>query len=119
MVPGFAGVSVAMVALAISAFLELSYAWYVALFFLAVALQSLTGGSVQTIGADVAPSEARGMFLGVWRLTGQLGTTLSPVVFAVLADALNFGSSFLFVAGSAAVVAFLLIFYVRETRTTT
>ncbi|HZS64445.1 MAG TPA: MFS transporter [Xanthobacteraceae bacterium] len=117
MVPGFAGVALAMVALAVSAFAGLSYAWYVALFFLAVALQSLTGGSVQTVGADVAPAEGRGMFLGVWRLTGQLGTTFSPVIFAILADALNFGSSFLFVAASAAVVASLLIFYVPETRT--
>lgn len=119
MVPGFAGVAIAMAALAISAFLYFSYAWYVVLFFLAVALQALTGGSVQTIGADVAPPEARGMFLGVWRLTGQCGATLSPILFAVLADALNYGSSFLFVAASAAVVAFLLIFYVPETRTTT
>jgi MFS family permease len=116
MVPGFAGAAIAMVALAISAFLHLSYAWYVALFFSAVAVQSLTGGSIQTIGADVAPPEARGMFLGVWRLTGQGGATLSPILFAVLADELNYGSSFLFVAASAAVVACLLIFYVPETR---
>jgi MFS family permease len=119
MVPGFAGAAIAMVALAISAFMHLSYAWYVVLFFAGVALQGLTGGSIQTVGADVAPPEARGMFLGLWRLTGQGGATLSPILFAVLAAQLNYGSSFLFVAASAAVVAFLLIFYVPETRTTT
>jgi MFS family permease len=119
MVPGFAGVAVSMVALAISAFIPLSYAWYVALFFCGVALQSLTGGSIQTVGADVAPPEARGMFLGLWRLVGQGGSTLSPILFAVIAAQLNYGSAFLFVAASAAVVAFLLIFYVPETRTTT
>jgi MFS family permease len=119
MVPGFAGTAIAMVALALSAFFHFSYAWYVVLFFLGVALQGLTGGSIQTVGADVAPPEARGMFLGLWRLTGQGGATLSPILFALLADQLSYGSSFLFIAASAAVVAFLLIFYVPETRTTT
>ncbi len=119
MVPGFSGVAIAMVALAVSAFLELSLAWYVSLFFLTVALQSLTGGSIQTVGADVAPPEARGTFLGLWRFVGQGGATVSPIVFALLADHLNYGSSFLFTAASAAAVAFLLIRYVPETRTST
>jgi MFS family permease len=117
MIPGFGGVAIAMAALAVSAFVPLSFAWYVVLFFFAVATQALTGSSIQTVGADVAPAEARGMFLGVWRLTGQGGVTLSPILFAVIAEALGYGPSFLFVAASAAVVAFLLIFYVPETRT--
>lgn len=116
MIPGFAGVAVAMSALAVSAFAHLSLAWYVALFLLAVALQALTGGSVQTVGADVAPPEARGTFLGIWRFTGQGGNALSPIIFALLADQVSYGSSFLFTAASAAVVAFLLIRYIPETR---
>ena len=117
MIPGFGGVAITMAALAVCAFIPLSYAWYVALFFLAVAAQALTGSSIQTVGADVAPPEARGMFLGVWRLTGQGGATISPILFAVIAETLGYGSSFVFVAASAAVVAALLIFYVPETRT--
>jgi MFS family permease len=116
MVPGFAGAAVAMVALAVSAFLHLSLTWYVALFFLGIAVQALTGGSIQTVGADVAPPEARGTFLGLWRFTGQGGATLSPIVFAVLADQVNYGTAFLFIAASAAAVAYLLILYVPETR---
>jgi MFS family permease len=117
MVPGFTGVAVAMLALAASAFLHLSLAWYVALFLIGIAVQALTGGSVQTVGTDVAPPEARGTFLGLWRFAGQGGTMLGPIVFAVLADELNYGSSFLFIAGSAAVVAFLIVRYLPETRT--
>jgi MFS family permease len=117
MVPGFVGVTIAMVALAVSAFAHLSLAWYVALFLVGVALQALTGGSIQTVGTDVAPPEARGTFLGLFRFTGQGGVALSPIIFAFLAD-VNYGSSFLFVAASAAVVAFLLIRHVPETRTT-
>jgi MFS family permease len=117
MVPGFGGVTIAMAALAVSAFAHLSLAWYVVLFLLGVTVQSLTGGSIQTVGADVAPPEARGTFLGLWRFTGQGGAALSPIVFAVLADQVSYGSSFLFTSASAAVVAFLLIRYVPETRT--
>lgn len=118
MVPGFTGVAIAMTALAASAFLHLSLAWYVALFIFGVGMQALTGGSIQTVGADVAPPEARGTFLGLWRFTGQGGATLSPIAFAFLADQVNYGSSFLFTAASAAAVAFLLVCYVPETRTT-
>ncbi|HUZ67872.1 MAG TPA: MFS transporter, partial [Beijerinckiaceae bacterium] len=116
MVPGFAGVALAMAALAASAFLRFPFAAYVGLFLVAVALQALTGGSIQTVGADVAPPEARGKFLGLWRFAGQSGAALSPIVFAVLAQEASYGSAFLFVAGSASVVAFLLIRHVPETR---
>jgi MFS family permease len=115
MVPGFTGVMVAMAALAVAAYVPLPLVWYVVLFLIAVAVQSLTGGSIQTVGADVAPPEARGMFLGLWRFTGQGGQSLSPVIFALLAAQVNYGSAFLFTAVSAAVVAFLLIRYVPET----
>jgi MFS family permease len=119
MVPGFTGVTFTMLALAASAFFHLSLAWYVTLFLIGIAVQALTGGSVQTVGTDVAPPEARGTFLGLWRFAGQGGTMLSPIVFAVLADELNYGTSFLFISGSAAVVAYLIVRYIPETRTVT
>ena len=117
MVPGFSGMAIAMVALAVSAFVPLSLAWYVALFFLAVAMQSLTGGSIQTIGVDVAPPQARGRFLGLWRFIGQGGAAIGPIVFALLADHVNYTSSFLFTAAAAVVVAYLIIRHIPETRT--
>ncbi|HEX4195168.1 MAG TPA: MFS transporter [Stellaceae bacterium] len=115
MVPGFTGVTIAMALLAVSAFAHLSLAWYVGLFLLGVATQALTGGSVQTVGADVAPAEARGTFLGIWRFTGQGGVALGPIIFALVADQVDYGTAFLFTSSCAAVVAFLLIRYVPET----
>jgi MFS family permease len=115
MVPGFAGVTLTMLLLATTAFLQLSLVWYVATFLAAVAAQSLTGGSVQTIGADVAPPDARGLFLGVWRFTGQLGQTLGPLAFGFLAERTGYGSSFVFVAAAALVTALLLLTLVPET----
>ena len=115
MVPGFTGVTIAMALLAVSAYAHLSLTWYVGLFLLGVATQALTGGSVQTGGADVAPAEARGTFLGIWRFTGQGGVALGPIIFALVADTVDYGTAFLFTSCCAAVVAFLLIRYVPET----
>jgi MFS family permease len=116
MVPGFTGVSLSMAALAISAFFHLSLVWYVVLFLIGVATQSLTGGSVQTVGADVAPPEARGTFLGLWRFSGQGGAAISPIMFALLADNINYGTAFMFITLCAAVVAYLLMWHIPETR---
>jgi MFS family permease len=114
-IPGFAGLAVAMIGLGVCAFLQLPFFWYVALFLIGIALYALTSGSIQTLGTDVAPPEGRGAFLGLWRFVGQGGSALSPILFAVFADQLNYGSSFLFMAASATTVAFLLVRYVPET----
>ena len=116
MVPGFTGVAIATTALAVSAFAELSLAWYVVLFLFCIVMQSLTGGSIQTVGADVAPPEARGTFLGLWRFTGQGGSALGPILFALLADQVSYGWAFLSMTASAMAVAFLIIRYIPETR---
>jgi MFS family permease len=63
------------------------------------------------VGADVAPDEGRGTFLGMWRFTGLSGSTLSPTIFALLAAQVSYGASFLFNAVTALVVAVLLIRY--------
>ena len=116
MIPGFLGVAFSLAALAVSAFLHLDLYWYVALFLLAVITQSLTGGSVQTIGADVAPPNARGRFLGFWQFTGQGGQTLGPIAFALLADTVGHGAGFLFTASCALGVVTLLVFAIPHTR---
>ena len=115
MIPGFTGMTVGMVLIAVTALLHLSLLWYVAAFLFTVVTQSLTSGSVQTVGADVAPPEARGMFLGLWRFTGQVGTSVSPLAFAFLADAAGYPSAFIFVAIAALAAAVLLIVFVPET----
>jgi MFS family permease len=115
MVPGFLGVTVTMLLLAATAFLHLPLRWYIPAFLLAVLAQALTGSSVQTVGADVAPPNARGTFLGLWRFTAQVGTSLSPMAFALLADKAGYGYSFVFVSAAALAVGYLLIKHVPET----
>ncbi|HEY6494245.1 MAG TPA: MFS transporter [Trebonia sp.] len=114
MVPGFAGVAITMGLLAVVAIVHISLGWYLVIFLTGIAFQSLTGGAIQTIGADVAPPEARGMFLGLWRFTGQGGTAISPVMFAFLSSAVNYGASFAFISVSALAVAYLVARHVPE-----
>jgi MFS family permease len=116
MIPGFLSVACSLAALAVSAYLQLNIYWYVALFLLAVVTQSLTGGSVQTIGADVAPPKARGTFLGLWQFTGQGGQTLGPIAFAFLASTVSNGTAFVFSACCALGVVTLLVFAIPRTR---
>jgi MFS family permease len=118
MIPGFFAVSLSLSALAVSAYLHLNVYWYVALFLVAVTTQSLTGGSVQTIGADVAPPQARGTFLGLWQFTGQGGQTLGPILFALLASAVSPTAAFIFTASCALVVLALLVVAIPRTRAT-
>lgn len=108
MVPGFAGVGLAMVGLAIAAALHLSLVWYAVIFFLGTAAQGLTSGSVQTIGVDVAPETGRGTFLGIWRFTGQGGVAIGPIVFALLAEQLDYAWGFAFIALAASGAVYLL-----------
>lgn len=118
MIPGFLSVSISLAALAASAYLHLNLAWYVVLFLLAVTTQSLTGGSVQTIGADVAPPNARGTFLGLWQFTGQGGQTIGPIIFALLADTVSPGAAFVFTSCCALGVLTLLVVAIPRSRAT-
>jgi MFS family permease len=49
----------------------------------------LGSGTIMTLGADLAPPEAVGEFLGVWRLIGDGGSMGGPVLVGALADALS------------------------------
>jgi MFS family permease len=114
MVPGFFGLGIVTVGMAVSAILFWPFTAYLALFLLAVTSLGFTSGSIQTVGADVAPPEARGMFLGLWRFAGQAGTAGSPMLFAFLADRTGYGSSFIMVSMAAAIVGYLMLFRVPE-----
>lgn len=49
-------------------------------------------GMVMTLGADHAPRHGRAHFLGVWRLTVDIGSSLGPVLLSFLAGSLSLAS---------------------------
>ena len=46
----------------------------------------LGSGSMMTLGADLAPRRARGEFLGIWRLVGDVGHMGGPIVVGQVAE---------------------------------
>lgn len=72
-------------------------------------------GTMMTIGADLAPPDAVGEFLGVWRLIGDGGTMGGPVLVGALADALTLPLATLAIAAVGAAAALTFAYGVPET----
>ena len=76
---------------------------------------SLMSGSMQTLGTDIAPPDARGRFFGVVRLVSHIGGVLSPVVFALLSEGVSFTAAFLFLASTGFTASLVVALLVKET----
>jgi MFS family permease len=73
-------------------------------------------GTMMTLGADLAPKEATGEFLGVWRLIGDSGQFLGPTVVGVIAGLLSLQGSAWALSAIGVAAALTLALLVRETR---
>lgn len=101
------------------ALLPLTYGYYS---LLAVALMSglangLGTGLLLTLGSDLAPSQGRGEFLGIWRLIGDLGHAGGPLMIGVLIELVTLGAAAVSVAGIGMIGAIVLYRLVDETLT--
>jgi MFS family permease len=80
---------------------------------------SMMAGTMQTLGADLAPEDARGKFFGVSRLIAEGGSAMNPASFGVMtatiAGAGGFAGAFAITAVSAFVTAGVIGFGLRET----
>jgi MFS family permease len=72
-------------------------------------------GTMMTLGADLAPREATGEFLGVWRLIGDVGATGGPLVVGGIADLVGLTLSAFTLSGVGVLAAVTLVLFVRET----
>jgi MFS family permease len=115
MVPGFIAIGLGLIFLATSAGWHWSLASFIVGFFWVHAGHSVTSGSMQVVGSDMAPPAARGRFFGFWRLIGEVGGLVSPALFAAIADQVAYGAAFLLFAICSFATAALLSFSVRET----
>ncbi|HEX2261436.1 MAG TPA: hypothetical protein VHJ56_07360, partial [Candidatus Binatia bacterium] len=77
--------------------------------------QSVTAGSMQVLGSDMAPAVARGRFFGFWRLIGEIGGLISPALFALVAEQIAYSAAFALFALCALATSALLAFSVKET----
>ncbi len=75
----------------------------------------LGSGTMMTLGADLAPREAMGEFLGIWRLIGDGGALGGPLLVGSIADALALGPAVFVIATVGIAAAGVLGFFVPET----
>ncbi len=73
-------------------------------------------GSMMTLGADLAPPHLTGEFLGVWRLIGDSGRAVSPIIVGAVADAVGIVITSGAIAGLGVIAATTLAIFVHETR---
>ena len=85
-VPGFSSYAVAAVLMSFTAFFPLPFEYFVFTYVLMQAAQGTTGGTMQVLGSDLSPANARGRFFAIWRMITHGGGAISPAVFAFVAD---------------------------------
>jgi MFS family permease len=115
MVPGFAFIAFGLMFLALSAEWHWSLASFIGAFLWIHCGHSVTAGSMQVLGSDMAPAVARGRFFGFWRLVGEIGSLVSPALFALVAEQIDYSVAFGLFGLCALATAILLAFSVRET----
>lgn len=83
------GLSVGLIALALTHDLETSLGWYIGIaLFLALA-NGLSAGILMTLGADLADPRNPAPFLGAWRFTTDLGGAGAPILVTALTAAFS------------------------------
>ena len=115
MVPGFFLIASGLIFLASTAQWHWGLGYFIVGFFWIHGSQSMTSGSMQVLGSDMAPPMARGRFFGFWRLIGEIGSLISPALFALTAEQLAYSAAFGLFAFCSLATAALLAFSVRET----
>ncbi len=75
----------------------------------------LGSGSMMTLGADLAPLDKRGEFLGVWRLIGDTGAMGGPLVGGSVADLFVLPVAARVISGAGLLAALLFTLLVPET----
>jgi len=75
----------------------------------------LGSGTMMTLGADLAPADARGEFLGMWSLIGDAGFMLGPSVAGAVAGLLALPTAALVMGSSGVIASAIFLFLVPET----
>ena len=115
MVPGFVLMALGLFFLAGGAGWHWGFSYFIGGFFWVHCGHAVTSGSMQVLGSDMAPANARGRFFGFWRLIGEIGSLVSPAIFGFVADHGSYAAAFTMTGLFALATAALLTFSVKET----
>lgn len=115
MVPGFGLMALGLFFLSGGAGWQWGFTYFIGGFLWVHCGQAVTAGSMQVLGSDMAPANARGRFFGFWRLIGEIGSLVSPALFGFVADHASYAAAFGMTGLFALATAALLTFSVKET----
>lgn len=113
-VPGLALFSLSMVWFALTAANHWGYWAFVVGFVWMQLIGAGLSGSMQTIGTDFAPPQARGRFFGIGRMVSQGGFMANPLSFSAFVAVSGYAAAFTFLAGTGLVSAAILGFLIKE-----
>ena len=75
----------------------------------------LSSGTMMTLGADLAPKQGRGEFLGLWRLIGDAGRSGGPAIVGAVADLVVLQAAAPVIAGAGFIAGLIFLLFVPET----
>ena len=102
--PGFVSYGIALVIMSLTAFFPLPMSFFLACYVLVQATAGTTVGTMQVLGADLAPSSNKGRFFAIWRMLAQAGSLAAPAAYALIAEHVSYGVGFLYLAACSSVV---------------
>ena len=118
-VPGALMVGTGISLMTVTAAFELPFTAFMGAFVWINVGVSMMAGTMQTLGTDIAPPNARGRFFGVNRLVAEAGSMANPASFGIMtvlvAGAGGFAGSFAIMGAAAFVAAGMVGFFLKET----
>jgi MFS family permease len=114
--PGFTAYAIAVAFMSLTAFYPLPMSYFLATYVLVQATAGTTGGTMQVLGTDLSPQKNRGRFFAIWRTIAQLGATVSPAIYGLIAEHAGFGIAFLYLSFCAVGVVLGLSWVLGDTR---
>jgi MFS family permease len=113
-VPGFSLIAAALAIMVVTAAFAWPFPVFVATFLIVQCALTMTQGNLQVLGSDLAPPGARGRFFGVWQTVNQMGSALSPGLFALLAETAGAPAGFAYLGLASVAVVILIAFFVPD-----
>ena len=114
-VPGFSLLAMALLFTAYTAWAGLPFWAFAVAYLIMQSSLNITSGNMQTLGADIAPSQGRAKFMSAWLMVGQFGITVSPWAMGALSASYGYTSAFVALAAASAGAAFIVGTRIRET----
>ena len=103
--PGFLAYATAVSVMSLTAFFPLPFTFFLVTYVLVQATVGTTQGTMQVLGTDLSPRFSKGRFFAIWRLIAQIGATVTPAIFSLIAEKVSYGAGFIYLATCAVIVA--------------